>query len=194
MTSSLPSRRLSSACLVAVLATLSVMACAGPSGETPHLDATGQAKAKALAVAMSLKEQGLPVGDIAVCIPPAPAPDGHPRPDAAAFSDNGLTRQADPRRISYGGVVEVFGSPAAVLEREKQLAAQAKTAQAYGFDEGGHALLTERQYSSGPVLLRLAGAVPEVRAATYRSALKVAADATADPSLLSRFKEAPCST
>lgn len=194
MTSSLLFRRLSSGCLIAVLATLTVMACARPSGEPAHFDATERAKAKALAVAMSLKEQGLPVGDIALCTPPAPAPDGHPNPDAAAFSDTGLTRHADPRRISYGGVVEVFGSPAGVRDRQKQLAEQAKTAQAYGFDEGGHALQTERQFSSGPVLLRLTGDVPEMRAVAYRSALKVASAATADPSLLSRFKEAPCST
>lgn len=153
-----------------------------------------RALAKAVTVARALGRAGLPVTDIALCVPPAPAPPGYPRPPAAVFTDTRVPREHDRRLVENGGVVEVFDSAAEVRERLRRLHAQALAAQAYGFDEGGHPLHPEQRLTAGHVLLRISGALSASAAEEYAAALDEAVDVRPDTALLHTTEEAPCST
>lgn len=164
---------------------------AAEESEGAHAD---PARAKAVTVARALGRAGIPVTDIALCVPPAPAPPGHPRPPAAVFTDTRVPREHDRRLVENGGVVEVFASAAEVRERLRRLHAQALAAQAYGFDEGGHALHPEHRLTVGGVLLRISGALSAPAVADYAAALHDAVNVRPDISLLHATEEAPCST
>jgi hypothetical protein len=182
-----------------VVAGLLLAGCGG-SVEGPAAEATPGADELALVtavgVAKGLGEAGLPVRRVAMCTPPAPAPEGHPRPRAAAFDDLRVSTD-DPRRvIREGGVVEVYDSPADVRARLRQLDEQALAAQSYGFDEGGQALQSERRLTEGKVLLRLSGHLRDRAVSGYAKTLRLVSATTRPPdlSLLHDTEEAPCST
>lgn len=180
------------------VASLLLAGCGG-SATPPASDATADADEVALAtavgVAVGLRQESLPVRRVAMCTPPAPAPEGHPRPRAATFDDLRVSTD-DPRRvIREGGVVEVYDSPAQVRRRIRQLDEQALAAQSYGFDEGGQALQPERRVTEGHLLLRLSGDLGDRAVRQYAKALRrVASTASPDLSLLHDTEEAPCST
>jgi len=174
-----------------------VLAGCGTSS-TPGADGAvlvdNEARATALGVLVALEASGVPVRGVVVCTPPAPAPPDQLRPRAAAFDDPRVATD-DPRHvIREGGVVEVLDSDAAVRARVAELDQQALDAQTYGFDEGGRTLQPEHRLTQGPVLLRLSGDLPPAALDDYAVALRDAAPAAPDLSLLNDTQEAPCST
>jgi hypothetical protein len=151
-------------------------------------------RARAVAVVERLQDAGLPVTDVVACVPPAPAPVGHPTPSAVAFDDMRVSTGADRHVIREGGVVEVFDSAAQVQARVRELDSQTLAAQAYGFDEGGHALHAERRLRVGPVLLRLTGELSHKAARAYSAALVTIRPSTNPTTLPDGTEVAPCST
>lgn len=177
----------------ALLAAGLVLAGCGTSSASKEAVAPGDPeRARAVAIVDQLRGAGLPVDDVVVCLPPAPAPSGHPTPRAAAFDDTRVSTGTERHIISEGGVVEVYNSGAQARARERELDAQVSAAQAYGFDEGGHALHPERRFRDGSVLLRLSGDLPAEAARDYASAL--ATTTASDQTALDDIQEAPCST
>ena len=154
-----------------------------------------RARARAVEIVAKLRAAGLPVRSMVACRPPAPAPAGHPRPRAAAFADARVTpRITAVHVVAAGGVVEVLDSARDVGRRVRELDLQSHKAQEYGFDEGGHALASEYRFRAGAVLLRLSGDLTRHEARAYAAALRRVVTATADPPVLERTEEAPCST
>jgi hypothetical protein len=155
------------------------------------------ARSVAVAVAEGLAAAGLGARGVVDCRPPAPAPEGHPLPPAAAFEDTSVATD-DPRHVvREGGVVEVLGTVRGVRQRVRELDQQTLAAQEYGFDEGGHSLRPERRLARGGVLLRLSGDLAQSRVTAYRAALRnlvPAAGLPATTNPTTPAKEAPCST
>lgn len=190
MTARHPALR-SSALLVAGLV---LGGCGTSAGQQKRATPDDTARARAVAVVDRLRDAGLPVTDVVACVPPAPAPGGHPAPRAAAFDDARVSTGAARHLVHEGGVVEVYDSAVQVRARVRELDAQTLAAQAYGFDEGGHALHPERRLRAGPVLLRLSGELSAKAAQGYASALAGTSPGNTPTTLPDGTEEAPCST
>ena len=184
-----------------LLVCLLLSGCGATSAQVGTSTPDDLAYARAVALVTQMRDAGLPVRDVVVCTPPAPAPSDHPRPPAVAFDDARVSTGVDRHVVREGGVVEVHASAAHARTRVRQLDDQTLAAQALGFDEGGQPLHAERRVRVGAVLLRLSGALPARVQRTYAAELAQAATAGPVPSLLDSplelldgTKEAPCST
>jgi hypothetical protein len=185
----------------ALLTSLALAGAVSACGATPTRSAAGgapaegaTARATALEVVLGLRARGMPIGAVAVCTPPAPAPPSHPRPRAVAFDDARVGTDDHRHVIREGGVVEVLGSGSAVDARVRELDRQSLDAQSYGFDEGGRPLQAEHRLTRGSVLLRLSGDLSPAAVGDYEQALRDILPVTPDFSQLDTTEEAPCST
>lgn len=145
---------------------------------------------RAAAVVGALVADGLPVTDPVICR--APSPSSPEPPSSVAFRDGSVNRSYPRHIVASGGVVEVFASHADLRARLAQLKREHRTAQVYGFDEGGRLLHPERRIVRGNALLRLSGFISATQARRYAHAFEQSASATPDED--HTLQEAPCST
>lgn len=133
----------------------------------------------AAAVVAALRDGGVAVDAPVWCAPGSPGAPSAPGVVVLAFHDARLPGPQDPRRISDGGVVEVFATPEAATARRQQIADQVRIAREFGYDEGGQPLALEHTVVAGPVVLRVASDVGGERLAAYRAAAQEATGAAA---------------